>query len=375
MIFTSITYYLILLFSVFSFFIFPKSYRHLILTISGIIFYSLFAGHFVFLVLALLILIHLATNNRFSNNYFLAIFISLATLIFFKYRHLLFPFLKFPAQNIAIPLAISFFTFEFIHFLIEHRRNHLKNISLSNLTSFIFFFPSLVSGPIKRFPHFNNQIISARLTPQNVFFSIYRIFLGLFKKLVLADTFATLVGSTFDSVPQVSAASPQLLWLKIFSYSFQILFDFSGYSDIAIGSAKLFGITIPENFNLPYFRSNIAQFWKHWHMTLYRWVVDYIFIPLGGSRFSLKKTILNTLIAMGISGIWHGAAWHFLLWGFYHGLLLVIFRLYRRYFFFPISTPLATIITFISVSLGWLLFIAPLDITLFALKKMFLLYL
>lgn len=365
MIFNQAVYYLLLFVSVAAFFCLPRRWRRLILIISGVSFYGYFAGLFLAVIMMELLTIYFL-GYRWS------MLVSVGILAFFKYRHML----LFNSQDLAVPLALSFFTFELIHFIIEQRRVTIKRVKIIDLTAFIFFFPTLVAGPIKRFGQFMPQIDKAKWLPENFFFGAMRIVLGLFKKIVLADTLAVFVGDTFASKTTITQTSTLSLWLALFSYSGQILFDFSGYSDMAIGSARLFGIKIPENFIFPYFRSNIAEFWKNWHRTLYTWIVDYIFIPLGGSRGGMVKAIRNTLMAMAISGLWHGAKWHFMAWGIYHGLLLGIYRFYRQTKLsqklnrIKLLTPVAVLTTFTLVSIGWLFFIAPIDVAILALAQM-----
>ena len=194
-----------------------------------------------------------------------------------------------------------------------------------------------------------------------------RVVIGLFKKIVIADTLDQLTLPLFYTADQMYLwNTPLKLVLAIVAYSFKIYVDFSAYSDIAIGSAKVFGIGIPENFNWPYLSHNIADFWQRWHISLYAWVIDYIYIPLGGSRLGFLRTLFNTLIVFSLTGLWHGAAWNFVLWGVYHGVLLCLFRIYsvyvapklNRYSLFT-GKPfhIASIgATFALVSLGWVFF-------------------
>ena len=359
MIFSQLGYFGLLILSVTFFFLVPKTWRLAVLTASGISFYVYFAGINLVIIAAELMLIWFLTRRYSHFRLNLAVIFAIMVLAYFKY------------WTRISPLAISFFTFEFIHFIVERRKKTIRSFSLSQLSAFIFFFPTLVAGPIKRFPDFNRQIKRAKLLPDHVFIGAVRIILGLFKKLVLADTFAVISGNTLLSASAIRDTTPLLAWVSLISYSFRIYLDFSGYSDIAIGSARLFGIIIPENFILPYLRTNIASFWKHWHRTLYSWIVDYLFIPLGGSRRGPLIAARNTLIAMSLSGLWHGAAGHFLVCGFYHGVLLAGYRIYKSTF--PssyIPAPISVIITFVFVSLGWLLFIAPVKIAALAAAKL-----
>lgn len=389
MIFSQFSYALLLVLSVGIFFVVPKHVRRLVLIISGVIFYGYFAGSFLWLIVGELIIFYLFLRFRKYQQLLLNSIFVLAVLAFFKYGSywgalytqssiLITQLLKLPIGSLAAPLAISFFTFEYIHIAVEMHRKNISKIALSELAAYIFFFPSLVAGPIKRFPDFNHQIETAALSAQNLTYGCYRIIVGLLKKIVIADTLAALTGTTFLSISNVQQSSSLSLWMALLSFTFQIYFDFSGYSDIAIGSARLFGITLPENFNLPYLKTNIAAFWRSWHMSLTGWIIDYIYIPLGGSRVGTLSILANTLVALVASGIWHGQESHFLLWGFYHGVLLCGYRLLKPWwdqrpiqqFFSPIVTLGSVLITFFWVMIGWLFFIAPLDVVFVALSKM-----
>lgn len=386
MIFTQPFYFLILAASLIAFFAWPKKLRKPVLTISGAVFYAYFAGAFLVLLAIELILIYLLLFKKSRLGFTTALLISISSLVFFKYWGLLSTSLNdiseivqsgfaLPVGKLAVPLAISFFSFEFIHFVVDKKTGKIKNATFSDLAAFIFFFPTMIAGPIKRFQEFDNQIGKAKLLPGNLFIGLVMIAIGLFKKVVLADTLSSIAGSTLLTQASVKDASIPGLWISLLSYSFRIYFDFSGYSDIAIGSAKLFGINILPNFLSPYLKPNITLFWKSWHRTLYRWIVDYIYVPLGGGKKGLLTAARNTFIAFGISGIWHGASWHFLIWGLYHAALICAYRVFKLN---QINIPklkkagfiISVVITFIFVSYGWLFFIAEPKVALSAGLKM-----
>jgi alginate O-acetyltransferase complex protein AlgI len=256
-----------------------------------------------------------------------------------------------------LPLGISFFTFEFIHFAADSYSGKIESASLADYLAFILFFPTMVAGPIKRFQEFGGKLRVARFDPQLASRGVTRILAGLAKKHVLADTFA--LWSVKLNGPQLYDARWYQLVGWIGSYGMQIYFDFSGYSDIAIGSGYLFGVSISENFHWPYLSRNIGEFWHRWHISLSRWIRDYVYIPLGGSRRGEKRTAFNLLVAFALSGIWHGAAYNFAAWGVWHGCLLVGHRYTSRTF--PgvvnrIPSAVAVGLTFISVNLGWAFF-------------------
>lgn len=259
--------------------------------------------------------------------------------------------------HLLLPLGISFFTFEFIHFAVDTYQGKIERSSLSEYAAFILFFPSMVAGPIKRFQDFLPKLRGARLDQALLAQGITRILVGLVKKHVLADTFA--LWATKLNGPELYTASRSHIGFWILAYGMQIYLDFSGYSDIAIGSGYLFGIVIPENFSWPYGSRNVAEFWRRWHISLSQWIRDYVFIPLGGSRHGEARTVVNVLIAFILSGIWHGAAYHFAIWGLWHGMLLIIHRLWKKWFpRLSAAMPdiLATSCTFVAVNLGWAFF-------------------
>jgi len=259
--------------------------------------------------------------------------------------------------RILLPLGISFFTFEFVHFAADSYRGKIGRTQLAEYGAFILFFPSMVAGPIKRFQDFLPKLRAARFEAGLASQGITRILGGLVKKHLFADTFALWAGKL--NGPALYTAHWYQIAGWILAYGMQIYFDFSGYSDVAIGSGYLFGISIPENFNWPYVSRNIAEFWRRWHISLSSWIRDYVYIPLGGSRRGDGRTALNLIIAFTVSGIWHGAAYNFAAWGLWHGLLLVCHRLWseraprlaRR-----VPAFAAIALTFVSVNLGWAFF-------------------
>jgi alginate O-acetyltransferase complex protein AlgI len=262
--------------------------------------------------------------------------------------------------GIFLPLGISFFTFEFIHYAVDRHQNKTEPGRLDEYLAFILFFPTMVAGPIKRFQDFLPKLRNPSTdTALDWRVGTTRILAGLVKKFAVADFLTSL---TNHLNPQdIPLASKGLLIVWLFAYGWKIYFDFSAYSDIAIGSARLFGIKVPENFDWPYFRTNIAEFWKHWHISLYRWLVDYIFIPLGGSRVALPLIYRNILLTMLLSGLWHGAGFHFLIWGLWHGILLVIHRLWSQTAWGQ-KTPGSfgkawrIFLTYVAVNFGWAFF-------------------
>jgi alginate O-acetyltransferase complex protein AlgI len=267
----------------------------------------------------------------------------------------------------APPLAISFFTFEFVHYLSDVRKDRLRITSPVDFALFTVFFPSLVAGPIKRcgdfLPALHRGVSAVCL--HDVAAGLARVGLGYFKKVGISDNLAPYIAY---HVPRFFELPLGTRWLVFSAIAFRILLDFSGYSDIAIGLARMFGISLPENFRWPYLARNIQEFWQRWHISLSTWIRDYLYIPLGGSRLGVPRQVLNGFIVFALCGLWHGAAWNFILWGIYHGAGLAICGNYRLilgrsgavlgrgFAYFP---PLPWALTTLYVWLGWLLFFYP----------------
>jgi alginate O-acetyltransferase complex protein AlgI len=272
--------------------------------------------------------------------------------------------------HVALPLGVSFFTFEFIHFAADMYLGKIERRPYGTYAAFIFFFPTMVAGPIKRYGEFEPELEKASFDGALFGQGVTRILTGLAKKQVLADTFT--LWSDKLNTDALYHASPITIAGWVFAYGMKIYFDFSGYSDIAIGSGYLFGIHIPENFNWPYASKSITEFWRRWHISLGRWIFDYIYKPLGGSRGNRTRTALNLLAAFGISGLWHGAAYNFLAWGIWHGAMMVVHRTWREWNGRPTGRAwniAALAITFISVNIGWAFFCMDMHRALYALGR------
>ncbi len=350
--FTNFEYILFLALCVFLFYKVKYEHRSLFLFTSGLIFYTYYAGWYFLLILAEARAYFLA---KYKNKYFfvISIIISVSILAYFKNSSLLLPADYFP--QLAIPLGISFFTFEFIHYLTDAHKGKIENPNLKDHLAFVFFFPTMLAGPIKRYQQFVPQILTSEFNLDNILAGILRILIGFFKKIVLADTLALLTENLVHR-EFILSLDPIDLALRLLAFGFQIYLDFSAYSDVALGSAKLFGITIPENFNWPYFARNAADFWRRWHISLMSWFRDYVYKPLGGSREGIFVTIVNILIIMHISGIWHGSGLNYLLWGSYHGIFLVIYHVYKKINLPEWPRIISIPLTFLIVNLGWAFF-------------------
>jgi len=257
--------------------------------------------------------------------------------------------------KIALPLGISFFTLTQIAYLVDVYRGSAKEYNFLNYALFVTFFPHLLAGPIlhhremmPQFDRIRNKVLSHR----NIASGISLFVMGLFKKVIIADTLAQWANSGFAAYQKLSMIEA---WTASLSYTFQLYFDFSGYTDMALGSALLFNIRLPVNFNSPYRATDIQDFWRRWHITLSRFLRDYVYIPLGGNRLSEQRTLINLFLTFLIGGIWHGAGWTFVLWGFMHGIAMVIHRLWER---LHITLPrfVAWFVTFNFVNIAWVFF-------------------
>jgi D-alanyl-lipoteichoic acid acyltransferase DltB (MBOAT superfamily) len=270
--------------------------------------------------------------------------------------------------KIVLPLGISFFTFTQIAYLVDAKRGVVCEYDLGDFLLFITFFPHLIAGPIIHHREMMPQFAEPRTYRfdwENLAVGLGIFSIGLFKKVVIADALSGHVGKVFDAAAAGTSFSASDAWAGVLCYTFQIYFDFSGYSDMAIALARMFGITLPLNFNSPYQAVNMVEFWRRWHMTLSRFLRDYLYIPLGGNRRGPLRRYLNLILTMVIGGLWHGAAWTFVLWGFLHGLCLAVNHLWSEFWAarptlwrWPawMAEWSGRSITFLLVVLGWVFF-------------------
>jgi alginate O-acetyltransferase complex protein AlgI len=259
-----------------------------------------------------------------------------------------------PLLKLALPLAISFFTFQQIAYLVDSFRYETKGYKIHQYMLFVTFFPQLIAGPIVHHKEIMDELHSDnyRLKSKNIALGLFIFGVGLFKKVMIADTFAVWANLGFNNSLDLNFIEA---WITSLSYTFQLYFDFSGYCDMATGAALLFNIRLPINFNSPYKALNIQDFWRRWHMTLNRFMTQYIYFPLGGSKKGPMRAYLNVMIIFMISGFWHGAGWTFILWGFLHGLASVIYRWWKNRGF-TMPKWLAWFITFQFVNAAWVIF-------------------
>jgi alginate O-acetyltransferase complex protein AlgI len=289
----------------------------------------------------------------------LAVAANLLSLFYFKYISFVFKSI-FPSEphswvdSVHLPLGISFFTFHSISYLVDiYRKDAKVERSISNLALYILMFPQLVAGPILRYHIIAPQLGKRTINIHHLYNGFALFCFGLGQKVLIADTLAGVADPLFARSSTLSSGNA---WLASLAYTFQIYYDFSGYSNMAIGLGWISGFHFPPNFNFPYVSVSITEFWRRWHISLSRWFRDYLYIPLGGNRLGGTRTYINLVLVFALCGLWHGAAWAFILWGLYHGSLLVIERIGFSSLLLRLPVPLQHCYTFLLVVVGWVLF-------------------
>ena len=286
---------------------------------------------------------------------------NMSLLVYFKYADFFIENINFittsniPTLDLVLPLALSFFTFQQIAYLVDSYRKETKEYDFLNYVVFVSFFPQLIAGPIvhhkEMMPQFS-KVKNKLINYKNIALGLLIFSIGLFKKVIIADTFAIWATHGFDVAEKLNFIEA---WATSLSYTFQLYFDFSGYTDMAIGIALLFNIKLPINFNSPYKATDIQDFWRRWHITLSRFLRDYVYIPLGGNRKGNFRTYTNLLATFVIGGLWHGAGWTFIFWGFLHGFGLGIHRVWQK-IGFKLNIVIAWFLTFNFVNIAWIFF-------------------
>src|SRR5580698_5072503 len=351
-------------------------WKNTIILAASLIFYLIGAGSTVLLLLLSVVFnqflaIHITRARlvRREALLWIGVIINVATLGYYKYGAFIWQLAgnaadllkleNFPAAPfIPLPIGISFFTFQAVSYLIDvYRREVPPATSYAEFATYHALFPQLVAGPIVRYREIKSEMFKRRLDWPTLTEGAYRFCLGLGMKMVIADNLGVVVDATFSL--KAAELDPAHAWLGIFCYSLQIYFDFSGYSDMAIGLGRLLGFHFPENFRQPYLSENITEFWRRWHMTLSRWFRDYLYIPLGGNRHGYIRTFVNLWIVFFLCGLWHGAGLTFIAWGLYHGLLLILERFAHTRWNWRPSGVFGVALSFILLLIGWVLFRSP----------------
>ena len=347
-----------------------KQQRYVLMTVAGYVFYGYWDWRFCFLLLfsslmsfSAALLIDGARTGRGRRTWMaLSVGVDLALLGFFKYfnffassLHAVLPALPLPVLEIVLPVGISFYTFHTISYIVDVADGRIRATrNLFEYLTYVSLFSQLVAGPIVRFREIEEDLEKIDGPPRQDFMArgIGFFVVGLIKKAIVADSIAAFLDPALASYPSLSTAGA---WLAALGYTFQIYYDFSGYSDMAVGLGYLFGIHIPQNFNAPYRAVGPRDFWRRWHMSLSSWLRDYLYIRLGGNRRGGGRMKVNLMVTMLLGGLWHGANWTFVVWGAYHGLLLIAERLVEpRWDRVPLAIRRA--VTFVLVVFSWVLF-------------------
>ena len=373
MLFSSITFLVFFLPAVLLFYYaFPNlKYKNTVLFLASLLFYAWGEPKFIVLMFCSIVFNYnigfFLKKNSFQKRKLLIFGIAVNLLLLFVFKYLGFSCRIINALithsnlrpltrlNLIMPIGISFYTFQEISYLVDVYKNpDLAQEDFVKLGLYISFFPQLIAGPIVRYHDINTQISDRSLTLSQFSAGLERFIIGLSKKILLANNFAFVCDSFYNS--DFFGYGTFAAWCAAFSYAMQIYYDFSGYSDMAIGLAKLFGFELLENFNYPYAANSITDFWKRWHISLTNFFRDYVYIPLGGNRKGKVRTILNRYIVFFTTGLWHGASFNFILWGLAHGSLMTIERLFKPKSKKVILSIISRIYTLFSILILWILF-------------------
>ncbi len=370
MLFTSVFFLFAFLPLVFVFhLILPQRFRNHFLLLASLFFYSLGEKEMVFLILGVTFVSYISAilidRGLKRTGLYLGIFSTIGALIYFKYTSFLLSIINLVLNNIwpgsfhqifkiALPIGISFYIFQALSYVIDVYKQRVSiNKNFINLATYISLFPQLIAGPIVRYKDISLQLKDRTVEWNGIIIGLERFIIGLAKKIILANSCAVIADTIFSSSPIF--ISTGVAWLGAIAYSFQIYFDFSAYSDMAIGLGNLFGFRFLENFNYPYISTSIRDFWKRWHISLSTWFRDYLYIPLGGNRLSKITTYRNLVIVFFITGLWHGASWNFIVWGLFHGVFLIVERSFNRVHFKG-NVLFRRLYTLIVVVIGWVIF-------------------
>ena len=371
---SNIFLFLFLPLTIIIYYVLPRRLRNAFLFLVSIIFYAWGEPTFLIVMLGCILFDYLfalfiskaRTASLKRAIFTIAVICNLGLLFVYKYLNFTIANLNnlgfdFPNKEIILPLGISFFTFQAMSYVIDVYRDNAKvQLNPLNIGLYITFFPQLVAGPIVRYQTIADQIISRQETLSDFSEGVKRFIIGFAKKLIIANNMALVADAAFGSSDPTRSVA--FAWLGALAYSFQILFDFSGYSDMAIGMGKMFGFHFLENFNYPYISASISEFWRRWHISLGQWFRDYVYFPLGGSRVKSRgRMVFNLFVVWALTGIWHGASWNFLLWGLGYFVLIAFEKLtdIPNRFHHDWQKITYRIFTLLSILLGWVIFRAP----------------
>ena len=364
MVFTSISFiYYFLPLLLICYFVVPKKFRNIILLMFSVLFYFYGEPKYILLMLIEVLISYvvglLIDKYKSKNILIIGIFIHVLLFGIFKYFNFVIINVNnlfhsnLNLLNVVLPIGISFYTFQIISYEIDVY-NKKVNVQSNILKYFlyVFLFPQLIAGPIVRYQDVNNEIDNRNVTFEMFANGLRRFIIGLSKKVIIANN----LGELCNIYLNLGDKSVLFTWIFAISYMLQIYFDFSGYSDIAIGLGKMLGFNFPENFNYPYMAKSITDFWRRWHMTLSSWFRDYVYIPLGGNKKGVLKQIRNILIVWSLTGLWHGASWNFIVWGLYFGILLILEKFILKKYFSNVPKFIKCIYTLFLVMISFVIF-------------------
>ena len=364
MLFTSISFlYYFLPIVLLGYFIVPNKIKNYWLLISSLIFYLYGDSKYSLLMISEIFICYIGglVLEKHKNKYLLALFlvIHLGLLGYFKYIDFLIRSINnifnsnLKLLNVLLPIGISFYTFQIISYLIDVYRGKIKaQDNFFNLATYVSLFPQLIAGPIVRYEDINDNLIKKDISLENVAMGIKRFTIGLGKKVLIANVLGSFCTSYLNSPDKSVVFS----FFYMLCYAMQVFFDFAGYSDMAIGLGKILGFNFLENFNYPFISKSITEFWQRWHISLGSWFRDYVYIPLGGSRVNKYKLIRNILVVWTLTGLWHGAAWNFIIWGLYFGIILLIEKLVLKKYLDKMPNILKHLYVLIIVGLSFVIF-------------------
>ena len=373
MVFSSLVFLLFFLpVSVIGYAVLPAKFKNLWLLIVSLVFYAW--GEPVFVLLMLFSTFYMwglglliAKFNKGGKKaaalatLVVSIVLSLALLGFFKYSGFIVSNINYifgislAAPKVALPIGISFYTFQALSYVIDvYRQNTKAQKNYINFAMYISLFPQLIAGPIVKYTDIENQMTGRTFDFNGIFEGLKRFTAGLGKKVIFANS----LGAVYNTVSATSNKGMLLAWLGAICFTLQIYFDFSGYSDMAIGLGRMFGFEFPENFNYPYTSKSITDFWRRWHITLSVWFKEYVYIPLGGNRKGTKRQIFNLFLVWMLTGLWHGAAWQFVIWGLYYFVILVLEKFVFGKFLEKLPSVIRRIYALLLIILGWVVFAA-----------------
>ena len=341
-----------------------RVYRNIVLLISSLIFYSWGEPRTIIIMIITIIVnyvmaIMIEEKEKYRKLLFIVTCIfNIGILFFFKYFNFFVNdvlMLKNVTLNIILPIGISFYTFQILSYVIDvYKKEVVAQRSIINLGAYVTMFPQLIAGPIVRYQTIAKELTERKEHVDDIAEGLRRFIIGLGKKIVIANQMAIIADKVYLSIP-LHDLNTMFAWIGTIAFALQIYYDFSGYSDMAIGLGKMFGFHFVENFNYPYIATSITDFWRRWHISLSSWFRDYVYIPLGGSRCSKARWMLNIMIVWSLTGLWHGASYNFILWGLYYGVLLMMEKLFFKKYLDKLKG-INYIITMLIVLVGWVFF-------------------